>query len=49
VETGRVEAKEAWWFTGDRWDPVERRPTTLELIEMTERWIQAGVEVKEDL
>jgi alpha/beta superfamily hydrolase len=39
VETGRVAIREAWWFTGERYEPTERRPATLELAETTARWL----------
>jgi len=39
VRTAQVEGRETWWFIGDRWEPEERRPLTLELARVTGDWI----------
>jgi hypothetical protein len=37
--------EEPWWFTSAGWVPVERRPMTRRLVDLTAGWLASGAEV----
>jgi alpha/beta superfamily hydrolase len=45
VDVHPMIGEEPWWFTSAGWIPVEQRPTTRELLEVTTGWLTSSLEV----